>query len=671
MNTETQRTRAPWLDEGIVMAGSWEPLRGRLRSGSDHQDQVRKAYEKEHSEETVVRLKQAGVNLAITHFYKGFGVAAEREEMERTKAFAELCHEHGLKVGVYTQTVASIYYETFFSEVPEAENWVSRDHEGKIPTYGAASCRYIPCPTCGPYLDYLEKNVLTYAVKEVQADLIHFDNFRWWPEPEACRCERCTQRFREHLQRRWPDEDERFAHFGLKDFSFVKPPAFHALTPVWQISYIRDPISQAWFDFKCEALADLYKRFADFLRGLNPNIVVECNVDLKCGSNNGINRGAWPETVYPHGEIFWSERHMDRGISETGSIQSKIRNLKLAQATNNALFTYNYNRLSVAESMAFNRNCLGMVAAIGDVGTGKTEDTKPYAEFFWKNNELFRQTESAAEVAVFYSYPTLMYRTDRPQLELVLAEQALIEAHVPYDILFSGDLDNIFRYRAVVLPDVALMSDQTVLALQDYVRQGGGLVMTHLTAGESESAVRRKHNPFDALLGIAVAQLAADPTAKPVLRQCGQGRLACLPGLEPSASPEFLPPSPVSYRARWFDNRWWKGPCNAQECMDSLEWVANGLALDIEAPWTLVAELRRQPARSRLLLHLVNYADQPVGQVQCRVKADVSEDQTDLTVLSPDRAESQACSLTREDDTLQFTVDGVERYSIVEIPLAG
>jgi len=666
---ETSRTRAAWLDDGIVVAGNWEPLRGRLRSGSDCRGQARKTYEEEHSERAVCALRDAGVNLVITHFYKGFGAAAEREEMERTKAFTEICHKHGLKVGVYLQTVASIYYETFFHEVPEAKNWVSRDHEGRIPTYGAASYRYIPCPTCEPYLDYLEKNVLTHAVHEVKADLIHFDNFRWWPEPEACRCGRCAQRFREHLQRRWPDEEERFAHFGLKDFSFVKPPAFHALTPVWQIAYIRDPISQAWFDFKCDALAGLYKRFADFLRTLNSHIVVECNVDLKCGSNNGINRGAWPASVYPHGEIFWSERHIDRGISETGSIQSKIRNLKLAQATDNALLSYNYNRLSLAESMAFNRNCLGMISNISDVIAGKHEDTKPYVEFFWKNNDLFHPSESAAEVAVLYSYPTLTYRTDRPQLELVLAEQCLIEAHLPYDILFDGDLGNIGRYRAVVLPDVALMSDQTVTALQDYVHNGGGLLMTHLTAGESESAVRRKHNPFDDLLGISVTQQAADPAAQPIFREHGQGRLAHIPGLEPSVSPEPLPPSPVSFRARWFDNRWWKGPLNADVFTEALEWVANGFRLNVDAPTTLVVESRRQPAHNRLLLHLVNYNDQPVEEARCRIKAPVPEPHTELRMFSPDRGETWTCTLTRESATVLFPVRDIERYSIVEIPL--
>ena len=44
----------------------------------------------EHSEDTVRKMKKAGVNLVITHFYKGFGFEIEKEEMEETRRFAEI-----------------------------------------------------------------------------------------------------------------------------------------------------------------------------------------------------------------------------------------------------------------------------------------------------------------------------------------------------------------------------------------------------------------------------------------------------------------------------------------------------------------------------------------------------------------------------------------------------
>lgn len=662
-----QDSKAGWFDEGMVLAGIWEPLRDRYRRFGDYAGQARRIYEEEQSEKALDALQAAGVNLVLTHFYKGFGADAEQQGMQDTKAFADLCHARGMRVGVYVQTVSSIYYETFFRDVPESRHWVSRDQNGRIPTYGAQYYRYIACPTCEPYLDYIEQRVLTYAVQEVEADLVHFDNLRWWPEPDACRCERCTQRFRDFLEAAWRDPEARFSHFGLEDFTCVQPPSFHPLVPVWDVPVFRDPLFQAWFDFKSGTLAALYKRFADFLTGLNPDVIVECNVDLKCGSNNAVNRGAWGPAVYRHGRAFWTEKQAERGISETGSLMSKIRNLKLGQATNNAVFTYNETRLTQAESMAFNRNCLGMIGNTPNILNGKHEDTKPYIEFFHDHNDLFRNTESAADVAVLYSYPTLCYTSLRPQRELVLAEQTLIEEHVPYDIVFDDLPDTLSPYRAVVVPDVLMMSDNTVEALAAYVRQGGGVLLTGRPGRESEYGCRRHSAPFDESLGIDTGE-QPETGSEPHLCAFGKGRLAYLAGLEPSVSPALFPPHPVSFTAPWFDNRWWKAPRNAPAFMNGLTWAADGLNMTVEAPRTLVAEWREQPSAHRLLLHLVNYDDTPVQQVTCTIRAAVPGDVSEFSVLSPDTDRSRPAPLTRQGDSVSFTVGPVERYSIVAIP---
>jgi len=475
----TSRPRAAWLDDGIVIAGSWEPLRGHIRNRADHDGTIRRRFEREHSEETVARLREAGVTLYLTNLYKGFGVAAEREEMERTKAFAALCRKHDMRVCVYVQSVSTIYYETFFKEVPEARNWVSRDQDGRIPTYADSSYRYVPCPNCEQYLSYIEDNVLTYAANEVRTDMVHFDNFRWWGEPEACRCERCAQHFREFLAQTWPEQAMRFSHFGIDDFSLVEPPKFNPLRPPWEIGIIPDPISQAWVDFKCERLADLYKRFADFLRGLNPEIAVECNIDIWSGSNSAINRGAWARSVYPHGELFWTEEPpTDRGMSESGALVSKIRQFKTGAATRNIVLSYAFSPPAQAESMAFSSNCLGMIGWLNDIVADESEEGEPYVEFFHRNNDIFKNTESDAEVGVLHSYHSLCYGCNEPHLELILAEQTLIQGHIPYDIVFDSELSQLERYRVLVLPGVEFLSDEVFSAVRDYVDQGGGLVMT-------------------------------------------------------------------------------------------------------------------------------------------------------------------------------------------------
>lgn len=255
-----------WTKDGIVMVGDWVSRRWSRRYQADYQGRDQARYEALYTETAVKKMRESGANLVLTHFYLGFGAAAERAEMERTRTFARLCHAHNVRVGVYVQSIGTIFYETFFREVPAARDWVSRNQDGQIPTYGEAYFRYVPCLNCDAYLTYLEDQVLTFAVREVEADLIHFDNFMWWPEPEACRCERCVRRFRAFLEERYPDPERRFAQVGLEHFDQVLPPRFHPLSPPWQGYVARDPLSQAWVDFKCRTLGAVYRRLAVFLK---------------------------------------------------------------------------------------------------------------------------------------------------------------------------------------------------------------------------------------------------------------------------------------------------------------------------------------------------------------------------------------------------------------------
>ena len=117
--------RPDWLDDVIVMAGNWEPLAHRRRAicasvdDADH-------YHREHSQEMVDALVQAGVTAAVWHFFKGFGFEHEKKEMVRSRRFGQLCHRAGLKYGTYVN-FGSLYSEAFFAEIPAARAWLALD----------------------------------------------------------------------------------------------------------------------------------------------------------------------------------------------------------------------------------------------------------------------------------------------------------------------------------------------------------------------------------------------------------------------------------------------------------------------------------------------------------------------------------------------------------------
>ncbi|UCG49981.1 MAG: hypothetical protein JSU94_09380, partial [Phycisphaerales bacterium] len=87
--------------DGIVMAGSWEPLLFRVRrdgrDGYTPTAEQRADYLKEHAPQMVARLKRMGVNFVMMHCYKGAGLAAERQSMLDAASFATLCRDAGLR----------------------------------------------------------------------------------------------------------------------------------------------------------------------------------------------------------------------------------------------------------------------------------------------------------------------------------------------------------------------------------------------------------------------------------------------------------------------------------------------------------------------------------------------------------------------------------------------
>src|SRR5690348_2869917 len=105
---------AKWIGNGIIDAGgSHEPYLFTVRRGGESPS-ARKFYERAQSEETIRRLKEAGVEVFHTHLYKGFGMKAEMPEMEDAKRAAAIAHRYGMKVDSYIQW-NTMMYETFFA----------------------------------------------------------------------------------------------------------------------------------------------------------------------------------------------------------------------------------------------------------------------------------------------------------------------------------------------------------------------------------------------------------------------------------------------------------------------------------------------------------------------------------------------------------------------------
>ncbi|HEX2186827.1 MAG TPA: alpha-amylase family protein [Chloroflexota bacterium] len=241
--------------------------------------------------------------------------------------------------------------------------------------------------------------------------------------------------------------------------------------------------------------------------------------------------------------------------------------------------------------------------------------------------------------------------------------RALAESHIPFDVLPDARLETaaadgrLSRYRAIVLPNAAVLSDAQVALLDRYVEQGGGVVATFETATrDAEGRLRPEWQIALQSLGAARVLARRDGFKElrgSYLRVTRRDDLPDLPdtdlvpvdraflyvearqGAEPSFS--FIGPTRYGPPEKcWWDAELetshpgllWQGygqgrtayfpwPVDALFFDHSLmEWrsllatavtaVAGGRQLQTDLPHQVEVTVNHQPASGATLLHLVN-----------------------------------------------------------------
>lgn len=611
----TERQGA-WIEQGLIDAGgSHEPYIFVVRRGGQSRN-ARAEYEHEQSEEVILQLKNQGVEVFHTHLYKGFGMAAEKAEMEDTVRTAAIVHRLGMKIDTYVQW-DTMMYETFFAEEPRATGWIQCDAQGQpiMLQYGyQQSFRYRPCFSNQEYIDYLKK-VVRYAVVEVKTDFIHFDNFDLNAEPDSCHCNGCKTGFRKYLRSKYSPEQRR-ERFGFENVDYINPPLWNGSNPPEKLDIIFDPAFQEWIDYRCRSMADALGQMAVLIRSLNPEVVVEINYGGIAGNNNPWTGGTNHAQLMPLTQVFWDEQDAPREYLADGRLITAIRTYKMARRYQNiALTNTSENEAAIGECLAFNQT-------IGFAGENPlSAEMVKYIAFYRKNRELFIGTKDVASVAVLRSYPSITYHNSRAGLSAILVEQALIQARMPFHLIFDEHLRDLSpaQCKVLVLPDSECLSDEDLASIHRFVEAGGGLVATE-QAGLYDEWRRLRVEP--GLRGLVDKQVAADayqeevaqsPIASgaPVRKKFGRGRTVYFPGIEFDGP---LPPAEPYFE---IGTEFWKRPKNAKELIDAIGWAAAGdIPLEIVAPDFVAANLVELPANSCRLIHLVNYNIQRVPGVE-------------------------------------------------------
>ena len=660
-STATEQRETPsWLEtEPLLVISNYTDVsifRRRVGRNPTWEDAY---YRKEQSEEAVSKLKDLGVTLVVIPLYLGFGLEAEKEGIDDARKLTALLKRYEIRVGVYVGS--TIMYETFLSEKPEAKEWFVQDYLGRPVIYDHQTYRkrvYFMPPG---YREYI-KGVLRVALEDLKVDLIHFDNTSMQAESAIFQHPLAVEDFRTYLQNRYTAEGLK-KRLGHADVRHVEPPRVD-----WPVATIDDPLWQEWAEFRCQQLARYYGEMKEFIRRLNPNAAIATNPHVGISGQNTIwNQGVDYPTLVPQMDIVWCEEGDYAGTTAKGILVSKIRTYKMATILKKRILTYTTKsvvaegaffqnvpggRVQMAESMAYNRQSLGKVGG-GLAGYYRPEEERAYIRFFREYFDLYRGVETAADVAILYSHATMGFNNERPAVSFMLFAQTLIQAKVPFELIFDQHLKDLSKYRVLVLADQECLTDEQLALIRKYVQQGGGLGATEHTSLYTEWRRRRPDFGLKDLFQLGAPEWQGQDAPETVLNvgtirhDVGSGRLAYVAEVKPAIG---KPPAvPMTYE-------YWKLPENWEGLVDAVQWAAGGqMTLEVEAPLTVTAELLRQPETGKLLLHLINYhADRTPVVQNINVRLRKSEGSKDFVVLSPDAAAQTLTARKKEQLILPY-----------------
>lgn len=141
-----------------------------------------------------------------------------------------------------------------------------------------------------------------------------------------------------------------------------------------------------------------------------------------------------------------------------------------------------------------------------------------------RNERYLRNEEPVARVGMVYSQQTARHyggTRARQKVEdhTLGMYQALIEARIPFEMVHDGLLDpaHTDRFKALLLPNIAALSDAQCARLRAFVERGGGLVATYQTSLYDELGRLRKDFGLADLFGVSFEKNLDGPIANSYL----------------------------------------------------------------------------------------------------------------------------------------------------------
>ncbi len=389
-------------------------------------------------------------------------------------AFGEMvagCRKLGMNVVARTDPHAC--REDVFAAHPD---WVARTADGKARRHWADSDLYVTC-ALGPYNFEFMTEVTKEIVRLYQVDGV-FSNR--WSGHGICYCEHCQRNFRDFC--------------GL-DLPTTSDP--------------QDKARRNYIVWHQKRLFDLWRLWDEEIQQINPKASFIAN------SGGGALSELDMKTVGELARILFADRQARRGLMApwTNGKNGKEYRSTLGRKPIGGIFSVGveepYRWKDSVQSEAEIRVWVADGIAQGLRPWFTKFNAKPYDKrwlpvvediynWHWRNERYLRNEEPLARVAVVYSQQTAaFYGGERARQKVedhaLGFYQALLEARVPFEMVHDKLLDeeHTRAFRALILPNIAALSDEQVRQLEAFVTRGGSLVATHETSLYNEWGARR------------------------------------------------------------------------------------------------------------------------------------------------------------------------------------
>jgi hypothetical protein len=243
-------------------------------------------------------------------------------------------------------------------------------------------------------------------------------------------------------------------------------------------------------------------------------------------------------------------------------------------------------------------------------------------------------------------------------LSAFLFEQTLIQTKIPFDIISDRRLNDLGKYKVLILANQDALSDEQVNSIREFVRNGGGLVATE------ETSLRNDWRRERARFGLADV-FGMDRPGPAAKRSFGKGRVAYIPRVEPATTP---PRAQMSYD---IGDEHWKLPVNYTELAEAVKWAAGGeLTATVQAPLWVTAELAQQASTNTWLVHLVNYnCTKPASGISVSVHIPAGFRLRGATLQTPDGGGPEMLKVETREGAVSFKVPRLLVYDLILLKL--